>query len=89
MCASYIENSLQKKSDLFKKTGLREENGYLTIPKNPYGFLFIVAVTLHRFEPFRLSPSKFQMRSTELVPTPHISLSMFSRYCYYKKSSAF
>ena len=35
MRASYIENSLQKKSDLFKKTGLREGNGYLTIPKKP------------------------------------------------------
>ena len=64
MCASYIENSLQKKSDLFKKTGLREGISARTIPKNPYGFLFIVAVTLHRFEPFCLSPSKIQMRST-------------------------
>ena len=35
MCASYIENSLQKKSDLFKETGLREGNSSLTIPKNP------------------------------------------------------
>ena len=43
---------------------LREGNDSMTIPKNPYGFLFIVAVTLHRFEPFRLSPSKIQMRST-------------------------
>ncbi len=48
----------------------------VTIPKNPYGFLFIVAVTLHQFETFRLSPSKIQMRSTGLVPTPHNSLSM-------------
>ena len=62
MCASYIENSLQKKSDLFKKTGLREGNAARTIPKNPYGFLFIVAVTLHRFEPFRLSLSTKQKR---------------------------
>ena len=76
MRASYIENSLQKKSGLFKKTGLREGNAARTIPKNPYGFLFIVAVTLHRFEPFRLSPLKIQMRSTGFVPTPHNSLSM-------------
>lgn len=48
----------------------------MMVPKNPCGFLFIVAVTLHRFEPFCLSPSKIQMRSTGLVPTPHNSLSM-------------
>ena len=77
MCASYIEYSLQKKNDLFKKTELREGNGSMIIPKNTYGFLFIVAVTLHRFESFRLSPSKIQMRSTGYLPTPHNSLSMF------------
>ena len=37
---------------------------------------FIVALALHQFEPFRLSPLKIQMRSTGLVPTPHNSLSM-------------
>ena len=77
MCASYIENSLQKKSSHFKKTRLSEGIASMTIPKNPYGFLFIVAVTLHRFEPFCLSPSKIQTRSTGFIPTPHNSLSMF------------
>ena len=40
MRASYIENSLQKKRGLFKKTGFREGSASMTIPKNPYGFLF-------------------------------------------------
>jgi len=40
MCASYIENSLQKKSSHFKKTRLREGIASMTIPKNPYGFFY-------------------------------------------------
>ena len=43
---------------------------------NDLGSSFIVALALQRFEPFCLSPSKIQMRSTGLVPTPHNSLSM-------------
>ena len=35
MRASYIENSLQKKRGLFKKTGLREGSASMIIFKNP------------------------------------------------------
>jgi len=32
--------------------------------------VFIITVTLHRFEPYRLSPLKPQRRCTEWIPTP-------------------
>ena len=38
--------------------------------------VFIITVTLHRFEPLGLSPSKLQTRSTGQVPTPLNSHSM-------------
>ena len=38
--------------------------------------VFIITVTLHRFEPLGLSPSKLQKRSTGQVPTPLNSHSM-------------
>ena len=38
--------------------------------------IFIITVTLHRFEPLGLSPSKLQTRSTGQVPTPSSSHSM-------------
>ena len=35
--------------------------------------VFIITVTLHRFEPYRLSPLKPQIGRTELIPTPYNS----------------
>ncbi len=54
-----------EKEQAFQENGAaRRKMINIRIPKNPFGFLFIVAVTLHRFELFGLSPSKIQMRNT-------------------------